>query len=160
MAVKPLARLHHVSLEVTDIRRTEFYHDRFLGRLGYRRFVRDETYLGYTNGETTLWLLRGDPPRVRRKPITGEEEVVAEHLAFAVASAGEVQKIQDDLERSEVYPTFRAEEHPEFRAGYFSATWVDPDGIVLEVYFPGPARAARARRGKARAVPRRRATKR
>jgi len=29
---------------------------------------------------------------------------------------------------------FRGEEHPEFRAGYFSATWVDPDQIVLEVY--------------------------
>jgi catechol 2,3-dioxygenase-like lactoylglutathione lyase family enzyme len=138
--------LKHVSLEVREVERTKAFHDRFLGSLGLRRFVDDKEYIGYTNGAFTLWFLEGRPSRVKRHPIGGDEEVVAEHLAFEVGSAEEVRTVQSELEGKELYPTFRAEEHPEFTAGYFSATWVDPDEIVLEVYAVDPGSAARPRK--------------
>ena len=128
------AVLKHVSLEVSDVARTEWFHDRFLGRLGFRRFVRDASYLGYTNGDLTIWFLRSRTPRVRRSPPTGDEEVVADHLAFEVASPDEVRALETALGKEELYPYFRGEEHPEFRPGYFSAIWTDPDQVVLEVY--------------------------
>jgi len=158
MAEKPRAVLRHVSIESHDIARSRWFYDRFLGRLGFRPFVQEATYLGYTDGELTLWVLKGVRPRVERRPPVGNEEVIADHLAFWVPSAAEVSSIQTDLEKLEVYPTFRAEAHPEFRAGYFSATWADPDQMVLEVYTVGRAkrttRPHRSTRG-SRARPRR-----
>lgn len=126
--------LRHLSLEVGDIARTKWFYDRFLGQLGFRRFVEEAGYVAYTDGDLTLWLIHERSPRIRRRAPTGDEEVIAEHLAFHVDSAARVSAIEAALAQSEVYPVFRGEEHPEFRAGYFSATWVDPDQIVLEVY--------------------------
>ena len=126
--------LHHVSLEVSDIARARFFYDRFLLPMGYRRFVASDDYLGFTDGGMTIWLLKSPRPRIRRHPHSGDEEVIAEHLAFRLPSAGAVRAHESDLSKSELYPIFPSEEHPEFRAGYFSATWVDPDGIVLELY--------------------------
>ena len=139
--------LRHVSLEVSDIERTAWFYDRFLGELGFRRFVKDPTYTAYTDGVLTLWLIRDRAPRIRRRPPTGEEEVIAEHLAFHVDSPERVKAIEDRLTKAELYPIFRTEEHPEFRPGYVSATWVDPDQIVLEVYTV-PARGAKRRKAK------------
>jgi catechol 2,3-dioxygenase-like lactoylglutathione lyase family enzyme len=147
------AVLKHVSLEVSDVARTEWFHDRFLGRLGFRRFVRDASYLGYTNGDLTIWFLRSRTPRVRRAPPTGDEEVVADHLAFEVGSPDEVRAFEAALDKEELYPYFRGEEHPEFRPGYFSAIWTDPDQVVLEIYAiaaPKKARAKRPAKAKAR----------
>jgi hypothetical protein len=128
------AVLKHVSLEVSDIARTEWFHDRFLGRLGFKRFARDVNYIAYTNGDLTIWLLHTRTPRVRRGPPKGDEEVVADHLAFEVGSQEEVQAFEAALGKEELYPFFKGEEHPEFRPGYFSAIWTDPDQVVLEVY--------------------------
>jgi hypothetical protein len=156
------AELRHVVLEISDPNHSKWFHDRVLGRLGFRRFVEDPGYLGYTNGTTTLWLIRPTSSRIHRKPPTGDEEVISDHLAFEVPSAEEVQRVQDDLARQEIYPIFRAAEHPEFRPGYVSATWVDPDQIVFEVYSVPPprkrgAKAPPAKRPARKPVRRRRA---
>jgi len=147
------AVLKHVSLEVADMARTEWFHDRFLGRLGFKRFVRDANYLGYTNGDLTLWFLRSRSPRVRRSPPKGDEEVVADHLAFEVGSPQEVQALEAALDKEELYPFFRGEEHPEFRPGYFSAIWTDPDQVVLEVYAIAATPKGRSRRPAPRKKP-------
>ena len=126
--------LHHVSLEITDVARAQFFYDRFLVPMGFRRFVSEDAYLGYTDGTMTLWLLKSARPRIHRHPPSVEEEVIAEHLAFRLPSSNDVRAREEALSREELYPFFRAEEHPEFRRGYFSASWVDPDGIVLELY--------------------------
>lgn len=153
------AVLKHISLEVSDIARTEWFHDRFLGRLGFKRFARDVNYLAYTNGDMTIWLLRSRNPRIRRGPPKPDEEVVAEHLAFEVGSQEEVQAFEAALIKDELYPFYKGEEHPEFRPGYFSAIWTDPDQVVLEVYAiaknPRPKARAKAK-GRAKATARRR----
>lgn len=128
------AVLRHISLEVRDLVRAEWFYDRFLGELGFRRFVRESNYLAYTNGDLTVWLLRTLAPRVHRSPPRGDEEVVADHLAFEVKTPDEVRALESALTRAELYPFFKGEEHPEFRPGYFSAIWTDPDQAVLEVY--------------------------
>jgi catechol 2,3-dioxygenase-like lactoylglutathione lyase family enzyme len=148
--------LRHLSLEVSDIARTSWFYDRFLGQLGFREFVKDADYVAYTDGDMTVWLIHERSPRIRRKPPTGEEEVVAEHLAFHVDSPARVKAIEDALAKAEIYALFRTEEHPEFRAGYVSASWVDPDNIVLEVYTV-PPRKARARSKPAKKTPSKRA---
>jgi catechol 2,3-dioxygenase-like lactoylglutathione lyase family enzyme len=157
----PGTTLRHLSLEVTDIERTTWFYDKFLGPLGFRQFVKDTGYVAYTDGDLTLWLIHERSPRIHRRPPTGEEEVIAEHLAFHVDSAARVRAIQDALAKADVYPIFPTEEHPEFRPGYVSASFVDPDNIVLEVYtVPPPGRRAKPKKGAAkRARPRKRSQK-
>ena len=157
--------LGHLNIEIRDTKRSEWYYDRFLGRLGFRRFVRDPSYVAYTNDSLSIWLIRNSSGRISRRPLTGDEEVVAEHLAFRVASAAELASIEADLQRQELYPTFRMEEHPEFRPGYVSATWVDPDNVVLEIYAISTKRppkhrpARRSHRERTRGRPRQRAAR-
>ncbi|HEV2429345.1 MAG TPA: hypothetical protein VGV64_05810, partial [Thermoplasmata archaeon] len=139
------AELHHVSFEISNAAKSRWFYDRFLVPIGFRRFAGDEDYLGYTDGIVTYWLVRGAHPRIRRHPPTGEEEVVAEHIAFRLPSASDVVAREAELTRQEIYPFFPSEEHPEFRKGYFSASWIDPDGIVLELYALGGARRRSAR---------------
>ncbi|HEV2165570.1 MAG TPA: hypothetical protein VGS23_01120 [Thermoplasmata archaeon] len=143
--------LHHVSLEISDVPRAQYFYDRFLVPMGFRRFVGTDAYLGYTDGAMTLWLLKSPKPRVHRHPPSGDEEVIAEHLAFRLPSSDEVRAREAALSREELYPFFRAEEHPEFRRGYFSASWVDPDGIVLELYAFSEGKARSPRTGRAAA---------
>jgi len=155
MAPVTSAELHHVALEVHDLVRSEWFYDRFLGRLGFRRFAREATYLAYSNGTLTLWLMRPRNPRIRRNPPDPEDEVIPEHLAFRVSSREEVARIESDLGREGIFPLFRTEEHPQFRAGYVSATWVDPNEVVIEVYTVPAARRAPSRRPTHRSVRRR-----
>lgn len=168
----PKGVLHHLSLEVSDIARAKWFYDRFLTPIGFRRFADDADYLGYTDGGLTVWLLKSRRPRIHRKPPVGDEEVIAEHIAFRLPSAAAVAERAQALQREEIIPFFPPEDHPEFAEGYHSATWADPDGIVLELYAvnraskrsggarrktaarPGRSRAARparsGRRGRAR----------
>ena len=148
------ATLRHISLEIADAQRSRVFYDRFLPPLGFRRFAAEAEYLGYTDGTMTVWLLRSHAPRIRRRPPTGEEEVIAEHIAFHLPSASSVRSIEAALLRQELYPFFRGEVHPEFRPGYFSATWLDPDGVALELYAIGEGRSAR-RPARARRKPHR-----
>lgn len=143
-------RLGHICIEVSDLGRSGPFYDRFLGRLGFHRFIEEADYAGYSNGELSVWVVREPRPRVRRHPISGEEDVVADHFAFLLPSSEEVAAVQADLERIEVYPVFRFGEHPEFRPGYVSATWSDPDNVILEVYHVPAPSASRPRKRRAR----------
>ena len=146
-----VASLRHIGIEVTDIRPAREFYDRFLGRLGFRRFIAEADYAGYAGGGLSVWIVANTHPRVRRRQPTGDEEVIADHLAFWVPSRDDVRRLQDDLAREEIYPIFRAAEHPEFRPGYFSAAWTDPDESVLEVYtFPKRRSRPRSKRTRGR----------
>lgn len=147
------ATLHHVAIEVTDIRRAAAFYDAVLGRLGLKRFTQGEGYGGWANDSLSVWVIEGHPARVRRHPVTGDEEVVADHLGFRVGSATEVEAVQADLEAKGIFPVFRGEEHPEFSSGYFSATWADPDGAVLEIYYVPVKPRRRGRTGARKARP-------
>ena len=160
MAPTTRVTLHHLSLEVRDLGRTEWFYDRFLGRLGFRRFAQDVDYLAYTDGTVTFWLMRPRNPRIHRNPPDPMDEVVPEHLAFRVESREEVAAVEADLIREGVYPLFRTEEHPQFRAGYVSASWVDPNDIVLEVYTVPVPSAGRTKRPARRPAARKRPAKR
>ena len=156
---KVSAKIGHICIEVSDLDRSGSFYDRFLGRLGFHRFVRETDYAGYANGELSVWVIREPRGRIRRHPISGEEEVVAEHFAFLLPSPAEVESVQSDLERAELYPVFRYAEHPEFRPGYVSVSWADPDNVILEVYHVPAPKRTRPRAGRANRVTRRRAGK-
>ncbi|MCI4364195.1 MAG: VOC family protein [Thermoplasmata archaeon] len=138
----------HLSLEVADLDRSVPFYDRLLTRIGFRRSARAPEHAVYQSEFLSVWLLRGSPPRVTRSPPTGEEPVLAEHIAFRVESPERLLRIERGLEREGIYPLFFGEERPELRAGYISSTWLDPDGFALELFALQPAPAPPRRRSR------------
>jgi len=133
-------RLGHVSFEVASIASTQRFHDRFLGTLGFRRFQEGVWYLGYRRGATVVWFFRqGRRIQVHRErprlPLT-DEEVIPEHLGFRVASWAAIVRWEDRLRAVGIEPFYPVDRGPPRTADerYRSATWIDPDRIVWEVY--------------------------
>ncbi|MCI4346540.1 MAG: VOC family protein [Thermoplasmata archaeon] len=142
------AELGHLSLEVADLDRSVPFYDRLLSRIGFRRSSRAPEHAVYRSDFLSVWLLRGSPPRVTRTPPTGEEPVLAEHIAFRVESPARLLRIERGLEREGIYPLFYGEERPELRSGYIATTWLDPDGFALELFAVQPPKGAAAPRAR------------
>jgi len=73
-------------------------------------------------------------PRVKRKAPTGEEFVVADHLAIFVQDKGIVDAVERKMKNSGFKPLFPCEEHAAFEPGYYAVSFCDPDNYVIEVY--------------------------
>jgi hypothetical protein len=136
---------------VADLDRSVPFYDRLLSRIGFKRASRAPEHAVYRSEFLSVWLLRGSPPRVTRTPPTGEEPVLAEHIAFRVESPERLLRIERGLEREGIYPLFFGEERPELRAGYISSTWLDPDGFALELFALRPAAVKAAPKPRKRA---------
>ncbi|MCI4364349.1 MAG: VOC family protein [Thermoplasmata archaeon] len=134
------ARLAHVNVEVSDLRRAARYYDRFLPLLGLlRRPTGSSRWLCYQGAGTTLWLTESRPRRVTRRPArapkTEQDDPISEHLAFRVPSGRRVELLAAELE-SRGYRAVYPVEWQASQGGrwYVSTAWADPDGVVIEVY--------------------------
>jgi hypothetical protein len=72
--------------------------------------------------------------RVKRKAPTGEEFVVADHLAIFVTDKKAVYDIEKEMKKNEFEALFPCEEHPQFEPGYYAVSFCDPDNYVIEIY--------------------------
>jgi catechol 2,3-dioxygenase-like lactoylglutathione lyase family enzyme len=73
-------------------------------------------------------------PRVKRKTPTGEEFVVADHLAIFVQDKQAVDAIEREMTKNGFRALFPCEEHPQFEPGYYAVSFCDPDNYVIEIY--------------------------
>jgi catechol 2,3-dioxygenase-like lactoylglutathione lyase family enzyme len=146
----PSVRLGHVSLEVASIASTRRYHDRFLGALGFRVFQEGVWYIGYRRPGLDIWFFRrGRRAQVRREwPLLplGDEEVIPEHVGFAVRSWKAVARWEDRLRAEGLVPLYPVDRGPPHAPSerYRSAAWVDVDRIVWEIYAVRPRTVRRA----------------
>ena len=142
-------RLGHLSLEVASIASARRYHDRFLGTLGFRVFQEGTWYLGYRKPGVVIWFFRrGRRAQVRREwpPVPlADEEVIPEHVGFAVRTWQAVAGWEDRLRARGLLPLYPVDRGPARSPSerYRSAAWVDRDRIVWEIY---ALRARRVRR--------------
>ncbi|OGD46822.1 hypothetical protein A3K70_00075 [Candidatus Bathyarchaeota archaeon RBG_16_48_13] len=72
--------------------------------------------------------------RVKRKAPTGEEFVVADHLAILVPEKETVYGIEKEMKKNGFEALFPCEEHPQFEPGYHAVSFCDPDNYVIEIY--------------------------
>jgi catechol 2,3-dioxygenase-like lactoylglutathione lyase family enzyme len=120
----------HVSIGVRDIARAKAFYDRALEPLGLRRLSDGEDSLGYGQEAVGLWIGATKSP-VPDDPNSGlhicftapDRESVAKFHAAALAAGG----------RDNGCPEIRAD----YRADYFAAYVVDPDGYRLEALHLG-----------------------
>ncbi len=128
------AAVGHVGIEVSDLGRSKKFYKALLGGLGFRVMMDTEDGMGFSNENFSVWVGELRQSRVKREAPTGEEFVVADHLAILVQNKGTVDDIEKAMKKSGFEPLFPCEEHAQFEPGYYAVSFCDPDNYVIEVY--------------------------
>lgn len=129
-----VSRIGHVGIEVRDLARVKPFYDALAAGLGLNVVYESDKTIGYGNRDYQIWLGISDARRVERRPPTGDEEVVAEHLAIWVGGKGEVDRAVQVMEGRGIHPLFPPQECPQFTPGYYAASFCDPENYVVEIF--------------------------
>ena len=124
----------HVGIEVFNMSRSKKFYKTLLEGLGFSMIMDEEDGAGFSNQNFQVWLGCSKKPRVKRDPPTGEEFVVADHLAIWVPEKENVEAIDKIMMKNGFKALFPCEEHPEFEQGYHAVSYCDPDNYVIEIY--------------------------
>ena len=124
----------HLGIEVSNLKISRHFYDVLDHQLNCKIIMDTEHAIGYANQSFQVWLSESDPPRITRNPPSGEEEMVAEHLAILVSDRETVNAITAVMMEQGFKPLFSPEEHPQFTPGYYAASFCDPDNYVIEIY--------------------------
>ena len=139
---KPIqAIVGHVGIEVSSLSASKKFYKALLEGLGFKVLMESEDGTGFTNQLFQIWVAESTKPRVKRDKPTGEEFVVADHLAILVENKGAVDAVEREMEKKGFEALFPCEEHPQFEPGYYAVSFCDPDNYVIEIYTrPEPKR--------------------
>jgi predicted lactoylglutathione lyase len=124
----------HVCIEISNIIRSRKFYEPMLKNLGFRTIMEEKDSIGFSNESLSIFLGQPTSRRVERKAPDINEFVVADHIALLVPDRKTVNEVALVMKNAGFEPLFPAEEHPEFVAGYYSASFCDPDNNVIELY--------------------------
>jgi len=124
----------HVGIEVSNLENSKKFYKTLLGALGFKIIMDTDDGVGFSNQNFSIWVGELREPRVRRKAPTGEEFVVADHLAILVQGKKAVYDIEREMKKNRFEALFPCEEHPQFEPGYYAVSFCDPDNYVIEIY--------------------------
>jgi catechol 2,3-dioxygenase-like lactoylglutathione lyase family enzyme len=128
------AIIGHVGIEVSNLGNSKRFYKALLGGLGFKTIMDTEDGVGFSNQNFQVWVGELREPRVKRQAPTGEEFVVADHLAILVQDKGTVDAVEREMKKKGFKALFPCEEHPEFEPGYYAVSFSDPDNYVIEIY--------------------------
>ena len=124
----------HVGIEVSNLDSSKKFYKALLAGLGFRVTMETADGVGFSNQNFSVWVSAMRKPRVGRKAPTGEEFVVADHLAILVQTKEAVYDVEREMKKKGFKALFACEEHPEFEPGYYAVSFCDPDNYVIEIY--------------------------
>jgi predicted lactoylglutathione lyase len=124
----------HVGIEVSDLSRSKKFYKALLEGLGFSVVMEDQDGMGFSNQAFQIWLGQQKKSRVKRQAPTGEEFVIADHLAILVSNKQTVDTVEKTMAKNGFKALFPCEEHPEFEQGYYAVSFCDPDNYVTEIY--------------------------
>ena len=124
----------HVGIEVSNLKSSKKFYETLLEALGFNIIMDTDDGVGFSNQNFSIWVGELQESRVRRKAPTGEEFVVADHLAIFVQDKKAVYDIEREMKKSGFEALFPCEEHPQFEPGYYAVSFCDPDNYVIEIY--------------------------
>ena len=124
----------HVGIEVSNLSRSKKFYKALLNGLDFKVIMDAEDGVGFSNQNFQVWLAELEKSRVKRKAPTGEEFVVADHLAILVPDKETVDAVEKTMKKNGYKALFPCEEHPQFVPGYYAVSFCDPDNYVIEVY--------------------------
>ena len=124
----------HVGIEVSDLNISKRFYKALFGGLGFKTIIDTEDGVGFSNENFQVWVGAPQEHRIKRRAPTGEEFVVADHLAILVPDKEHVEVIEKTMKKKGYKALFPCEEHPEFEQGYYAVSYCDPDNYVIEIY--------------------------
>ncbi|PSL43262.1 catechol 2,3-dioxygenase-like lactoylglutathione lyase family enzyme [Salsuginibacillus halophilus] len=126
--------LHHIELNVSNLKQTIEFWGWFLEEIGYRPFQRWESGQSWKLGDTYIVFVQAEerflqPPYHRRR-------VGLNHLAFHASSRAHVDAMTKKLKEREVNILY-TDKYP-FAGGddYYAVYFEDPDRIKVELVAP------------------------
>ena len=133
-----MSAISHISLNVYDLKRsTSFYLDA-LAPLGFRAADGDEDYQRITNG-TNLVIVLSPVSDAMRPRGYHRKAIGLHHIAIAVEHRHEVDAFHEHLLAMGVEPRGGGPIDSDYRGGYYSVFFEDPDRILIEVVHHLPA---------------------
>jgi catechol 2,3-dioxygenase-like lactoylglutathione lyase family enzyme len=130
----PQAVVGHVGIEVSNLSRSKGFYKALFDGLGFKTIMDTEEGVGFSNQSFGVWVSELRKPRVKREAPTGEEFVIADHLAVQVQDKETVYAIEREMKKKGFEALFPCEEYPKFEPGYYAVSFCDPDNYVIEVY--------------------------
>jgi catechol 2,3-dioxygenase-like lactoylglutathione lyase family enzyme len=131
--------LHHLDLNVTDMKRSHAFYDRVLSHIGYRSV----DYSVPDEAEGFDWLapsLSGDRFSIGLYQARGSlrhdrYSAGVHHIALTAPSREAVDDLYGVLLDIGAQILNPPREYPEYEPGYYAVFFLDPDGIKLEYVF-------------------------
>ncbi|WP_067619875.1 VOC family protein [Alicyclobacillus acidiphilus] len=134
--------LHHVEINVSDLRRTTAFWEWFLKELGYTPFQAWPQGRSWKFGETYLVFVQTVDKHLDIPYHRGR--VGLNHLAFHAASRQQVDDITEQL-RDRGISILYEDRHPYAGGGgHYAVYFEDPDRIKVELVAPGVSEATGA----------------
>jgi catechol 2,3-dioxygenase-like lactoylglutathione lyase family enzyme len=119
--------LAHVSIGVSDVKRSGAFYDAALKPLGYTRLVDGDTALGYGEGDAGLWVLASERP-VKPDMKSGL------HFCFVAKDRGAVDAFHAAALKAGGKDNGKPGVRADYSPNYYAAFAVDPDGYRIEAY--------------------------
>lgn len=130
------APLYHVQINVSDAAGSfPFYRDLF-AYLGHEVVDESEHHLGISDGTVTLWLIQTE--EAHRGTSFERHGTGLHHLAFRAADYDEVIRFSDEFLAPRCIATLGGspKAYPEYSETYFAVSFLDPEGICIEIACP------------------------
>lgn len=124
--------LHHVEINVSDLKISEAFWGWFLPRLGYNEYQRWGSGVSYRLGETYLVFVETE----EKSQGFNRKRIGLNHFAFHAESREEVDVMTQEL-RSQGRSILYEDKHP-YAGGtdHYAVYFEDPDGIKVEFVAP------------------------
>ena len=125
----------HVVLSVNGFAACVSFYDRLMPELGLEVVHRSDEFVYYVGGRTGLAVRRADPSAAGES--YDAKRPGLEHLCFRARSRADVDELYGFLQALGA-TIVRAPEEGPWAPGYYSLSFLDPEGIRLEVnHVPG-----------------------
>jgi catechol 2,3-dioxygenase-like lactoylglutathione lyase family enzyme len=119
--------LAHVSIGVSDVRKSGTFYDAVLKPLGYTRLSDGEGALGYGEKDAALWLLAA------KKPVKADKESGL-HFCFVAKDRAGVDAFHAAALKNGGTDNGKPGVRADYSPKYYAAFVVDPDGYRIEAY--------------------------
>jgi catechol 2,3-dioxygenase-like lactoylglutathione lyase family enzyme len=125
----------HVQLSVNRFEECVAFYEKLMPYLGLRVVARSESFVYYVGGRTGLAIGPAEERHAREEHAAGRSGL--HHLCFRARSREDIDGLYDFLLQMGARIVRAPEEGP-WAPGYYSLSFLDPDGIRLEVnHVPG-----------------------
>lgn len=122
----------HISIGVSDIKKTKKFYDAALAPLGFTCLSEGEASLGYGDKGVALWI------SLTKKPVPADMESGL-HFCFEAASRKAVDGFYAGALKNGGRDNGKPGIRTDYDANYYAAFAIDPDGYRIEAYCGKPA---------------------